>query len=164
MENATISEIVLRDELGIRVGTIWLDDRDGRGRVVIFGYGAVWTCEWRKFGRAGVELETWLHDCDVDYVARKMRAADWFDAKATAREARALVRRDRRDGNLDAEEARELFDAADRLCNSFEAGQWFMDWMRQTTSLDSWDENPIVYSIDPEFRRLWAVFKAGGAS
>ena len=120
---------------------VYLEDfGSGRGKVMISCYDTTLSCYW---GAMGCPLIEFFLSCDKWYLANKMSRtpSSLPDYSGLVKAARASILRQRRDHELSAEEAKELWEecfAMDDLCkddlifhesrlSTILGPEWFMD-------------------------------------
>jgi hypothetical protein len=86
---------------------ITIDAQGTMGRIQIASdYG-----NWQNFwGACGTDFKSFLGQINKDYAATKFGVEEWIDVAGTLRMYRELVIQYRRDGSLEEEEAREIYD------------------------------------------------------
>ena len=92
------------------VSVILEDFEPGKGKIIIECYGKSWSAYWGSMG--GKSIATFFCRCDEHYIANKLSGirGDIPDYEALEITAKKEVCRLRRDGDLSATEARELYD------------------------------------------------------
>lgn len=140
------------------------DDTKGRGRVIVLALGAgrAWTYSWPKNNRGGPADEdvfAWLGQCDLDYVAKKFKARDTFDAEGTVRSVRGEICRGRREwGGWTREQARTLWDSLEGVTCEQAWTIWFVenrDGDSELAMQEAYEHSRRI--VDPEFRAAWTV-------
>lgn len=80
-----------------------------------------WSYRWHVGARAGLGLAEALARFDRDYVARKLEPdPEEICLEATRQNLRREVLEARREGRIDAEHARDLWDSSNYFCDVFE--------------------------------------------
>lgn len=115
VETSTCTKVViselLNSEFKLDPITVFLEDfQPGKGRIVIECYGKSWSSYW---GAMGDDIATFFCRCDEHYIAKNLSGSiqeEINDFAALPACARKNIIQLRKDGELDPEEARELFD------------------------------------------------------
>lgn len=109
----TISEAPGLDPIQVVVNNLGgsTDESSGKGQISIACYGKAWTAYWGGMGKR--TLEQFFLDCNVHYLANRLSADDKITEidvdKLKEVAVREIITR-RREGDLDRDEARNLFD------------------------------------------------------
>ncbi len=114
-ELTTVRKLNLTDLMGEPhkldpVSVILEDFEPGKGKIIIECYGQSWSAYWGSMG--GKSIATFFCRCDEHYIANNLSGirGDIPDYEALEITAKKEVCRLRRDGDLSATEARELYD------------------------------------------------------
>ena len=142
------------------------------GEILINSGFGQWAYSW---GHLGVPFKRFLLKAERDYIATKFMAADAykFDGQLTVRELRLRLLRWRKEGRLNKDEARQLWDYIEQ--NEFELESSMHDFVGAMQQADTelistkavirflqepWEH--IVTSLDIQFagfwREVWPVF------
>lgn len=143
------------------VGRVIVVDRDG---------DRSWTYRWPAKNRGSHRGETvaeWVAGCSVDYVAGKFGANRWFDAEGTIASVCKWICEERRAGDLEKDDARELWDSLDDVREEQDWSRWLAENDSYRTHVsDAWEHT--TYGIEPVFRRafdvLWPELRARAAA
>lgn len=161
VENVEITRIAVQPTKGDPVH-VDLDDTNGRGQVTIRCYDRVWSYNWPVPNRGKGTLLAFLAGVDESYAANKLDADGWFDTDATRASARRMVLEARRRNELDADDARELYDSAQDIHGETHAAQWGQD-LASVVDGFAGDYMPHTMIVDPTFahvyREAWPVLK-----
>lgn len=142
------------------------------GEILIHsGFGS-WAHSW---GHLGMPFKTFLLKAERDYIATKFIGADAykFDGELSVRELRKRLLRWRREGQLNKEDARQLWDYIDESEFELESSERdFVDAMQQASSelvpsrqllrfvQEPWEQ--LATSLDSQFagfwREIWPTF------
>lgn len=138
------------------------------GRVIVTAYDQAWVAYWprrnpRERWLAG-ELASWFFGRSLDYVAGKL-GANVFDAAESERRARQFVLEARRCGSLDADEAREAYDAI----NFFDRGDvqlWLNDVPKgeEAPCLEALAPHRMLASAWPKLQAAHALRQSGNVA
>lgn len=114
---------------------------------------------WRNIA-VGLEVRRFVIQLEPDYLLSKIARRDEFDVEGTVQNIKGQICEERRRKDLTKEDARETWDAADRITNSHEASIWYDDYAStvdvegtytQRYSLDSQD---FAHKLFPRLKEL----------
>lgn len=148
----------VRVEKGTEWARIWITDDGCISIVSDYGNFGYW------FGSPGCEFRKFLTGCDDSYLSNKFRdGEEEFDEKATRRNARDLVLRNRRDGTLTKEAAQDEW----RLVCEVDWGDEYQRarWYFEETKLADYGACEILRYRTPMrvqmfVKHLWPLFIA----
>lgn len=101
--------------------TVFLDDiAPGKGQITISCFGKSWTAFWPRMGEDET-IASWFAGLNVKYAIGCMDStlqAEAFSASKAMEEVKGRIISRRREEDLDATKARQLFDEAQSLCDA----------------------------------------------
>lgn len=118
VERSTVTKLVITGAPNLDSITVFLEDlAPCKGKITVSCWGKSWTAYWGgmwdglNIGQFFCELNT---SYIIGYFDQAMRSRQ-FSGDALANKAQTALLKDRRQGHLDQEEARELFDEAEDI-------------------------------------------------
>lgn len=121
------------------------------GRISISSGQGSWSYYW---GACGESFKKFLCGLDISYTSMKFGCGNVFDQEATIKEWKQTVIKERRDEDIDAEKARELFDEIKSMESEDQEMMKVMVW---NSGILSFFEGvpPMHTRIDPAFEWFW---------
>ncbi|VVM55864.1 hypothetical protein PS684_00163 [Pseudomonas fluorescens] len=121
VESSTVTKLVITGAQNLDPVTVFLEDlAPKRGKITVSCWGKSWTAYWGGM-RDGLNIGQFFCELNTSYIIgyfdQAMRSRQ-FSGDALANKAQTALLKDRRQGHLDQEEARELFDEAEDLRES----------------------------------------------
>jgi hypothetical protein len=117
IESSEVKKIVISDVPHLDPVTVFLEDLEPRkGKATITCYNESWTAYWGGMGNRSIS--EFILSCDNGYLAKNFGGQidhNLIDLENMADDARKHICKMRREKDLDAEYARELFDKAEQL-------------------------------------------------
>ncbi|VVO40202.1 hypothetical protein PS712_05779 [Pseudomonas fluorescens] len=118
VDRSTVTKLVITGAPNLDPITVFLEDlAPCKGKITVSCWGKSWTAYWGgmwdglNIGQFFCELNT---SYIIGYFDQAMRSRQ-FSGDALANKAQIALLKDRRQGHLDQEEARELFDEAEDI-------------------------------------------------
>lgn len=132
--------------------TVVLEDfGEGRGKIIIEEYGTSYAAYW---GAMGGRLADFVAQCSPDYIATKVSNMPYqvFDGEGQCRQIRKNILRCRRQKEISAGDARELYDEADGIINVKDP---FSDQLlHKFLGADVNWYDAIMFTTNPDYKRL----------
>lgn len=149
----TVECYKMRHTNGMYWADITIDSGDHSGRISISSDYGNWANFWNSCGSS---FKDFLCSINIGYFAGKVGEDRWFDIDKTIAMYKRKVIQDRKDDNIDQDQARTMFKEIESLeeCNTQE---YFIHCMFSCKSLvDLYDGCPdTVTSINPLFQKFW---------
>lgn len=155
IEKTTVECYKIRHpQTGMYWADITIDSMGSKGRISISSDFGNYANFWGACGKGG--FKNFLTEINIDYAADKFGADRWFDLDSTLNGYKRDVMQNRREENIDAERAREIWDEIKELeCCSSE-GEFTGQMWNSPKLMKFYDHCPdIDRSITPQFRKFW---------
>lgn len=131
---------------------ISIDEGETSGRVSIASDYGGWSYYW---GACGSGFKQFLIDLDIDYAAGKFGEGSYFDVETTVRGIRKDILKERKEGYLEQEEARDLMELTDDLVD-LRTADAFASVVYRSNIMKLYDTGPDMSTkISPSFQRFW---------
>jgi len=118
VEQSMVTKLTISDVPDLDPIAVYLEDQGvGRGKITITCFDDSWSYFWGAMGD-GYDIRCFFLKADTDYIAGKLQPLlkdTVNDFCNLEKHARQHIRKERREGNIPKEEARELFEAAEHL-------------------------------------------------
>jgi hypothetical protein len=159
----------IRDENGYWVGWFYFDTV--RGDLAIQSDYGDWAYSWNAMGKNEDGSPSTLHDflpmCDDDYVMTKFQGGEYyFDFDATMKEVKKTIIKERKEYNLDEDEARSMWDFFVELDSNFNGSKdiFQLEIMNNYSDLNLdklWPDMCDIPCVTDYHPRLRNFFKVG---
>lgn len=160
----TVKKLLIRGADRLDPITVFLEDFDnGNGKITVSCFGKSWTAHWGAMGKNTAVAEFFIGSHSqyiIDYFSHSLRAGR-YSAEKTAIAAKRRVLELRREEELNAEQARELFDRCSVIAQMETIESLYHchnDLMTEIHGDDWWhcvEEEP-----NPEYQYLERIVKA----
>lgn len=146
----------IRHESGMYWADIIVDDQDKRGRIQIASDYGSWQNYW---GDCGCSFKEFLTKIDIGYFAGKVGEQDWFDQEATHSKIKQDIIESRKDDNISAVDARELWDSVNDMFLDVANKEGYCHYAYDNNLLWKFYQEPCAFPCitgsSPQFRQFW---------
>lgn len=142
----------IRHTSGMYWADITIDSNGTTGRIQVASDYGDWQNYW---GACGCLFKQFLTEIDMHYTAGKFGESKWFDEQKTIQVYKQTIIEWRRNDDIDAERAREMWTEISNL-NSSDETAFAYQVMGDCPSFYQYSETPEMYhSVSPQFRSFW---------
>ena len=114
-----VSRLTIRELKGLDPIHVFVENiKSGAGRMTIICSGDAWSYGWQAMGEKTYLVEMFVQKCDVYYLAKKLApntSQTETDESKLEKDAKKTIIERRREDSMTKEQARDLYDIADRF-------------------------------------------------
>lgn len=153
LSKTTVECYKIRHKTGMYWADITVDAQEKGGRIQIASDYGDWQNYWPV---PGSEFKLFLMGLDMDYLSGKLGAHKHFDHQATIKAFKIAICEYRRNDNIRADRAREIFDQIKALEDSPYRDEFMIDITGMGRLMEFFDWSPdFHYTHAPGFKQFW---------